>query len=159
MRNADFYITTAQVLPALLIAFAIEANVFFRQRFRAQQLGMLPIGWFGDRFHDPDERARAIEARRWPNYRTEPQRYRTVMTRRLVRTVPVAIIVFLGEVAALTVLWTGTDGWFPLLAAPICAIAMVIMTGVVVLFLMLRFVLPDTEQYEPPQPTDTTTPS
>jgi hypothetical protein len=116
MRNDSFYTTVAQVLPTLFIAFALELISFRRT---AQEAG---------------------------HTLTEEEIQRRLASGDLIFN-PAAIViflvgalVFLGETCAVLVLLTGTDTWFPIIAGPFCAIAVVAVTLLVGWMFWVRLV-------------------
>ena len=104
MPNETFYSTVAQVIPALLIALAVE---FVGIRQHLHDAGYKP---------DPEELQRQYASDNPPN---------DVL---VILTFLLGVVVFIAEGCAVLVLLTGTDTWFPLVAGPFCFVAILVMT-------------------------------
>ncbi|WP_412537816.1 hypothetical protein R8Z50_18315 [Longispora sp. K20-0274] len=100
MRNENFYALAAQVLPALLIAVILEIR---------GALGTIAVGARRDR-HTALHRS-------W----TRSAGYLVLSY------VAVAALFTLGEVAALLVVFAGTGGWLVWAAAPVIAVALLVL--------------------------------
>jgi hypothetical protein len=116
MRNDSFYSTVAQVLPTLLIALAVDLISF---RKMAQDAGLI----------DPDE-----VKRRWAsdNPDDQPTNYYAIAM------ALVGMLTILAETCAVLVLLTGTDTWFPIIAGPVCAFAVLVVTLLVAWIIWVR---------------------
>ncbi|MEU7903637.1 hypothetical protein [Actinoplanes sp. NPDC049118] len=124
MRNEAFYATVAQVLPALLIALTVEIGLFLRK----------PIETFLSRparrnaeLNRPDLDSDELK---WLRMVHVKQQQRDRWFSRVLRGMFTGIAVLCagiaaGEVCATTVLFTGTRGWFPILAGPFCLAVMI----------------------------------
>lgn len=104
MRNEMFYSTVAQVIPALLIAVAVELIGVRRDAFDA---GHRP---------DPAELERQYAS---PDPPIDVLVILSALT---------GIVAFIAEACAVLVILTGTETWFPLAAGPFCTVAVLVMT-------------------------------
>jgi hypothetical protein len=116
MRSETFYSTVAQMLPTLLVALA-AAFVVIRQA--VQQAGEAP---------SPEELERRYASDNPP------------IDVPVIMTALAGMLAFFGEMCAVLVLLIGTDGWFPIVAGPFCAIAVLVMTLLVAWILWVQLI-------------------
>ncbi|MDR7327108.1 MULTISPECIES: hypothetical protein [Catenuloplanes] len=119
MRNEAFYSTAAQVLPALLIALLVQMSAVLRAHLRvfAHYAASNSPDRPGSYFSDPEEKRLVVD----------------VLTanafRRWIRNgVLGGTLIVVGEASAVAVLVAGTDGWLPLVAGPVCVVAILVST-------------------------------
>ena len=113
MRSETFYSTIAQMLPTLLVALA-AAFVGMRR-----------------------EVPRAAEA---TSQEELLRRYGSDTDLSVPMIALAGLLAFFGEMFAVLVLIIGTDGWFPIVAGPFCAIAVLVMTLLVAWILWVQLI-------------------
>ena len=106
MRNETFYATMGQVLPTLLIAFAVEFHL-----------------WVREVLEDPRGIGYARRTR---------ELSRNALNDALLIMRVVGWAFFIGEVTALLTLFVGTRGWWPWAAAPAVGLCTLILLLVVI---------------------------
>ncbi|WP_018353417.1 hypothetical protein [Longispora albida] len=137
MRNETFYVTVAQVLPALVIALVVELGSI---------LGVM-LKQYDDRGAEVTrlEAARSAGSGIDASFEAEERHARETLAR---VTFPLRIIArlaavagaafLLGELASLAVVFAGTGGWFPWVAAPLAWLALVVCLLVVIALPLVR---------------------
>ncbi|SNY70166.1 hypothetical protein [Paractinoplanes atraurantiacus] len=122
MPSEAFFSTTAQVLPTLLIAFAVEGGLLLRDPLNGwrQRLRLFYARMYRDMEKDPD----------WPSFDNWIGRVLVAQTRNLRKEILffaylVLVLIAGGEIVATAVLFLGRpDNWITKAAGIVCVIAM-----------------------------------
>jgi hypothetical protein len=158
VRNETFYATIAQVLPTLLIAFAIEASPYLRDLARAWRVPDEMLSREVDEWVEKERRRSVQLSPPWARVTDEViikaigrivhdeirSEMKSALRFQLLGVSFVLLLVgltfIIGEVMAVAVLFWGTEATLPLVAGPTCLVTLVVTTLLVLLFPLYRAV-------------------